>query len=582
MTQVFNVSINNLLAVVGKCTISEEINRFYDVAFFEIKEVPEPNSSVIINYGDKTFTGFVYSTSKLSKLLYRVECRTEGAKLTEPYSTYTKGYDEAVGSHELCALYATQSGIPINITAENINFGGSYERTGTMLSALSNIANVTGAEYWDDGTSIQIQPNKAITDAGVEVPPAQIFDFVASSKSVYNKGVGFITIRNGGSEASDIISTNGIYAEVEECTGDIFVYPNPNGDIESTKGLSNLTPIHVERNETSSLLDQDLIRLDGAIESINLITLNGASISDYNFEQGHNVIYFNTLKRGTLTVNYKAYGYKGHTNIQNTAIGRFISFDIFYLNQVIKFEGFLLAECLNYATDGDMTCIVPSDMYYNQGFDVWTIGGDPVFKLYDKNVEIIRDIIHSSEDPYISVEDVTLELMGTGNYRYRPNYDIVNVLGVKSAEITIPYTLESDDDGDFFQFTQYYPKVRVSYEVLATKHTVQFSNIEYGEITLVILNSNTNQICEYDLEAKLLCEFNQYVPVDVATELGMLVTSVKGASLPYVNPDASAGSVIVDEFGMVKIWVFMDGHYLINTRSLKTRTTITLTSKVNG
>ena len=589
MTQVFNVAIDGTLKTIEKCNISEEMNRFYDVAFFEMEEQPTPNATVVINFGDRTFTGFVYSTSKISKLLYRVECRTEGAKLTEPYSTFTEGFDDAATSHDLCALYALESGIPINITAGNLDFGGSYERKGTMISALSNIANVTGAEFWDDGSGIQIQPNKTIDDNGVEIAPKDIFDFVGSRQSVYNKGVGFVTVRSGGSETSDIISKNSIYAEIDECTGELFVYPNPNGLIEHSTGISPLTHVSIARGETNSLLNQDLIRLEGAIESIESVTLNGANVSDYNFEQGHNVIYFNTLKRGTLVVNYAAYCYKGYTNISDTLIGKFISFDIFYLDQILMFQGFLSGDCLGASTDGDMTCIVPGERLYPKGFDVWTIGGDPEFIFYDKNLQIIRNVVSSSVNPYVSVEDATLEQMESGNYMYRPRYDIGTTLEAKSAGVVVSHTQESDEDGDFFQFTQYYPRLVVSYEVVATNHYIQFADIPQGVITMIIKNNNTDEICEYDLDGidyddldSIPCELDQYINVNIASELGVEVTDVIGKTLQYIKPDTTADSVTADDFGVVKIWVFVDGDYVINTASIKNRTTVTLTANVNG
>lgn len=581
MTQLFNITINGVVKKVDSVSVSKVINRFYDVAVFNIDEDVQHELDVVINYGDDSFHGFVFSTIKISKTMYSIECRTEGAKLTEPYSAYTEGFDEATTSHELCALYATTSGVPINITAGDLDFGGSYERVGTMLSALQNIATTTGAEFWDDGSSIQIQPNKAITSQGVEINPQDIFDFVGTKSTVYNKGVGVITIQNGGSETTDIISKNRIYAEIDECSGELFVFPNPYGAIEHTVGISPLSPIKIDRIETNSMLDIDVITLDGAIDSITSIKLNGDDISDYNFEQGHNVLWFNSLKRGTLTVEYKASAYKGYTNITNVPIGRFITFDIFYLDQLLRFEGLLSPNCLNSATDGDMTCIVPSDNYYNAGFNAWTIGGDPVFKFFNGSSEIIRTVVSTSDD-YISVEDATLEeVIGVG-YRYKTRYVLGTALGVQSNGDGISYTTSVDGDDYYFEFTQYYPSVKVSYNTPATKHYVQFSEITGGEIIMVIMNNNTDQTCEYELDTKIRCVFNQYVDVDVASELGIEVTDVSGASLSYLKPNGSASTVSVNVFGIAKIYVFMDGDYVIDTTSLKARTYITLTSNVNG
>jgi len=274
MTQLFKV-ISGGLDITDKvsgASISESMNRFYDVATFTTPLLLADEEVVSIHFGGRVFNGFVFASSKTAERTYSVECRTFGAKLTEPYSAYTEGFDEATTSHELAALYSQKSGIPITIGSGELNFGGSYERKGTMLSALQNIANVTGAEYWDDGTGIQIQPNKSIDNMGVVIEDREIIDTVQSKSTVYNKGIGFITIRNGGSGTDDIVSKNGIYAEIDECTGEIFVFPNPYGDIEFTKEISPLVPVETERLETVSVLDKDVMVLDAAIKNIDKIT----------------------------------------------------------------------------------------------------------------------------------------------------------------------------------------------------------------------------------------------------------------------------------------------------------------------
>lgn len=581
MTQLFQLTIDSVATEIAKCTISEEMNRMYDVATFTMTTEPQHELDVIINYGSKTFNGFVYSTKKISKDLFQVECRTGGAKLTEPYSAYTEGFDDATTSHELCALYATDSGISITNTAGNLDFGGSYERTGTMLSALQNIANVTGAEYWDDGSGIQIQPNKAITTEGTEIDPQDIFDFVQTKSSVYNKGVGFITIRNGGSETNDIISNNKIYGEIDECTGEIFIYTNPYGAVEHTVGLSPLTAILIDRTETNSMIDDDIVTLDGAIDSITSITLNGVNVTDYNFEQGHNVIYFSTLQRGTLTVTYTAKAYRGYVNITAVPIGRFITFDIFYLDQIVKFEGLLSPDCSStLATDGDMVCIVPNEMNYNQGFNVWTIGGDPEILFYDKSDQIFRRVV-STNDSYIAVENATLEATVSG-YRYETRYPIDTALDAQSFGEDISYTTSVDGDDHYFEFTEYYPSIQVSYETDAEKHYVQFTEIPNGEITMLIRNNNTGEICSYQLDYKIPCELNQYITVHIASELGIPVADAAGEVLSYTKPSLATSNVTVDNFGNVKIYVTQDGDYVIDTDDLKIRTTVTLTANTGA
>lgn len=585
MTQLFNISIDGVDVTSRhlRSSISEEMNRFYDTAtvILDNSEDVLLEKDIVINYGSKTFNGFVYAVNKTGKNSLSIECRTHPAKLTEPYSTSETVVDNATTSHTLCALYAARSGIPITIASTDLDFGGSYERNGTMLSALMNIASVTGAEYYDNGTGITIAPKDGISTEGTEVPDRDIFDFIPHSKNIYNNGVGYVTIQNGGDQSSDIVSNNNIYAEIDECSGEIYVFTNPLGTPEYTKGLSNLTTATIDRKEEQAVLDEDVITLDAPINSITTITLNGANITNYNFEAGHNVIYFTTKQRGTISVTYKTTAYKGYTNISVTPLGRFVSFDVFYLDQALSFQGFLSEDCINSSTDGDMTCIVPREMMYPKGFYIWTIGGVPEFTFYANNVVITRTVVATSKN-YISVEDVRLEETLTG-YKYQTRHPVTTALGARSAGVDVPYTTSSDEDGYYFEFTEYYPKLAVSYETAATEHYVQFSDIPNTLVSMVIRNTNTDQVCEYEVGgidrsdlSTIPCTLNQNVPVNIASQLGLQVSEVNGESLTYTRPGTTPASATVDEFGYMEIYATSNGDYVVDTSALKARTSITL------
>lgn len=608
INQTFIVSLGaeNKTVKVDQCRISEMVNRFYDVATFTLDYEPPLETAVTIVFGDRTFTGSIYATTKVNKGTYSIECRTGGAKLTEPNSPYEETYDQATTSHDLCAEYATKTGLTITNTAYNLDFGGSYQRTGTMLNALTNIANVTGAEFWDNWDGIIIAPNKAIDSYGTQIKDEEIIDFAITKDTVYNKGVGSIIVRNGGSLSNDIISINGLYAEIDECTAETFIYPNPYGVIESTSGLSPLIPIIQDRSETQSILDVDTLRLNAPISSITNVMLNGIEITDFNFVADHNVIYFNSLKRGTLTVNYMAKGYRGYANISTTPLGRFITFDVYYLDQILSFQSFLSEDCSTLgSTDGDMTCIMPREVYYHKGIEFWTIGGSPEFAIYSNSIELDQSQILVDGDTlvppivsvafqYVSVEDVTLEPKDGGGYRYRTRYavDALNRYA-RSAGTDVSFTIVHDtaDGADdwYFEFTQYYPALVVSYETPSMKHNLRFDNIDGVMITLVVRNTNTDQVCEYELDGingddmySIPCLLDQFVPVDVASALGVEVSQASGKSIPYQNPNHAESNVTVDAFGVVKIWVDMDGAYVIDTSTIKNRTTVTLIANVNG
>jgi len=155
--QIFRVTVNGdvITHKVSGCSISEQMQRIYNTASFESEDNLPTKSIIKIELGDKVFDGFIYNSTKNGNNKYSIECRTFGGYMTTPFiADDTSIVIPVKTSHELCAYYSAEYGIPIIITAIDLNFGGDYEQDGTPLSALVSVANTTGADYWFDGTSI--------------------------------------------------------------------------------------------------------------------------------------------------------------------------------------------------------------------------------------------------------------------------------------------------------------------------------------------------------------------------------------------------------------------------------------------
>ena len=465
------------------------------------------------------------------------------------------------------------TGVPIVNTAVNLDFGGSYQRRGTILSALQNIAAISGAEFYEEDGRVFIVPNKAITQEGVIVSDSEIFDFVSYSTGVYNKGVGFVIVQNGGTPLGDVIAPNKIYAEVNECNADILVFCSPKGDLEHSKGISTLTDVLVDRREERSMLDDDMFMLDASISSIVKITLNGIEITDYNFKVEYNTVYFNETKRGTLEVVYVAYGQKGVLNVSNTPMGRFASFDLYYLDQIAQFQGFFSPNCTNTVNDGDMTIVTEKDLFYNKGFNVWTIGGEPSFFFYNRNILLGSLGVTSTSSDYISVEKANLDVDNT----YTTRYVVKAVLGVRSKNVDIPYTFANGK----ITLTRYYPDVEVSYTTASKKHFVKFSEIPNSEIIMSIKNENTGIRKDFPLSLGENCKLPQLYTIDIGEELGLEPTTIHGVSLAVHVEEILYEYVVIDNFGKVKINVTANGKYVIDTTVLKDSPKIILTVDTN-
>jgi hypothetical protein len=129
----------------------------------------------------------------------------------------------------------------------------------------------------------------------------------------------------------------------------------------------------------------------------------------------------------------------------------------------------------------------------------------------------------------------------------------------------------------------------VSYDVPAKEHYVQFLDIPNTLVSMVIRNVNTDQVCEYEIGgidrsdlSTIPCTLGQNIPVNVASQLGLQVVDVSGVELTWIRPNLATGTGTVDDFGYLEIYADIDGDYIVDTSSLRPRTTITMTANVNG
>ena len=294
MTQKFIVTVNGTVVTedVSGCSVSKQMNRFYDVATFDTALLICPKDEIVIEYGDDTFTGFIYKSTKSGKNNYRIECRTEGGYLTTPFiSTDTHETIPATTSHTLCAYYASKYGITITITAEDLDFGGDYEQNGTVLTALTTIANSTGAEFWWDGSAIRIEPNKWIESQGAEIPPADIFDYVPFAKTIEQRGVGTIIVGNK-SAATDKVQPLSCTATVDGCTAQAMIRVIPHDAYEYSTGLNSVSAVQTPMVHKGVLSTSSYLSLEADIVSISSVTVNNRQVSDYTFV--NNTIIFST------------------------------------------------------------------------------------------------------------------------------------------------------------------------------------------------------------------------------------------------------------------------------------------------
>ncbi len=596
MNQLYRVTVGSEVITdkTSQCTVSKQMQRFYNTATFYTSLVLIPESTITIEYGDQVFIGFVYSISKTNKGTYRAECRTKGGYLTEPFvSSKTDIIIPVTTSHELCAYYSDLYSIPIIISSIDLDFGGEFEQKGTVINALSSIANATGADYYFDGTNIIIEPAKWIENDGGIIDPANIVDFEPFAQTINQNGVRFITV--GNTQASDNASVNmSCTAEIDSCTGQTILRVVPNDAFEYAEGLNSLEPVQTPTLHTGTIAMKSYIEVAADIVSISSIKVNDAIVTDYEFI--NNMVIFGTPKRGYVMIDYIGYGYMGYVDNKVINRKRRYSFTVFYGGcNVFYGDGELY--CSDSANDldsndgedrnsygecGDIIVMMPDTTNYVKGFSFNTFGGNPNIYFYNGNSKISLGISEVSGE-INKLDPVVLSEYGNNpSVRYKFRYDVSTVNGVQSMGVDIPYT----SDSEYLYLSKFYPGVTVSYQTQGRTYTVQNENLADDNVIMVIDNSIGEPPCEYNLYGtdysdpnSLPCVVGTDVPVDIVGIHGIPLNTVVSKSIYVTNPDESESTYQADSFGRITIPNVQNGTYYIDTSACYPGSYITFHSK---
>jgi hypothetical protein len=593
MTQLFKISIDGVDKTkhVHNTSISRTINRFYDVATFTIDYRPDTMDIVKIESGIGVFDGFIYSCNRTGNygehdkkydIQYRVECRTQGAFLTEPFVPSTEiAIDPAKTSHALCAYYANTFGIPIVITAIDLYFGGNYERTGTPLQALATIAAVTGAEYWWDGTSIRIEPNKPITSPGIEMKPTDVFNYIPNHDTIHNEGIGTIIV--GAVTGSSTITTSIKCAhEVDPCSDRVVLRIVPHDTFDSAKGIAGITEIKDDLAYSQLVSSVQSITVDAQINKIHSITVDGARVSDYEFL--YDTVTFSSPVRGRVNISYNALGYAGTIEEFMVEDERRYRIDVHY------------GDCDTYSADGVLSCngdnrdgekecgcswiMTPKKMNYFAGFTFKSIGCIPTIYFTDGIHNYSGNVVTASIS-IARVDDAILSAY-TGapsedHRRYKLRNTPVSIEEVKSLGIDVSYT----QSGDYVLFDKHYESVKIGYTTAGHSHTVKFTHAVRADLTMVV-----NE-CEYEIggensldSGSVPCTAGQRVPVDIVNELGCGINAARGRTVIVTDPNGIPVTKTVSSIGFIYIHNVIAGVYNINTSSIISNSWIKMTANV--
>ena len=566
--QIFRLTVGdtNITSKVTGCSISEQMQRIYNTASFESEDNLISKSVVKIELGDKVFDGFIYSSTKNGNSKYSIQCRTFGGYMTTPFvADDTSIVIPVKTSHELCAYYAAEYGIPIIITAIDLDFGGDYEQKGTPLSALVAVANTTGADYWFDGTSIRIEPAKWIEEGGEVVSATSMFDYVPFAKTIDQRGVGTVVVGTASTDTNKTVTVS-CNSKIDGCNSLATIRVVPHEAYQYSEGLSSVEPVQTPLNYTGIISMQSYLTLEADIVSISKIMIDNAVVTDYDFVS--NTVVFSSPKRGRVTVNYVGWGYIGYADTKKVDGDSVASFTVFYgeceayyYDSVLSCTGDTSSSC------GGVAVIMPEEMNYVKGFTFSTFIEYPQIYFYTCLEKVTLGITSASAEISILETVVLSEYEGGGTgVRHKFKYPMNSVQGVRASGEDIPYT----NDADYLYLDGQCKSVELSYTANGVTHTVINTDIPASDITMVIVGDDGQ--CEYSLAGAnandpntMSCSLGDDVSVDIVGIHGIALKEVIGKNFVVTAPDGSATYNTADSFGVITIHSVQRGNYHINT-----------------
>ena len=413
MNQLFKVTVDGVVVTeqIESFNATVSIGSVYTTGTLEVSGINPAlwiEKTVLIEYGDATCNGFVYSFTKSGQNSYSVHVRSASAKLAEPYASSTPATDEASTSKALMNLYSDRYGVAISHQCADLDFGGSYERNGTPLDVIRTLANVTGAEFYCNDNGLIIEPMQGIQGSGTIIEDDEYFDFAVLTDSVYNKGVGEIFITNGSkAETSiEVLSEARIYAEMDEYTGDLWIFTNPKDTLDKHSGMYFPSGVEmigtIDKTQELTLAGEQVITLDAAIASITSVTVNGYNVSNYEFGQGFNKLWFSSQIYGNVIVIYSAYFSRAVATTEQTPDGNFAKVEMFYKDQYL-----LMSKLLQVNNSGEDSAVVNCRLYtesrgYKGSAVVFDAVGETPLSIV-LNADAVSGLVYHSEINGIAV-----------------------------------------------------------------------------------------------------------------------------------------------------------------------------------
>ena len=602
---------------VHKFEIIRENGKPYTTLSFELSGYQIPDASIrnplirlVVTLGTDSFSFIIFDVDRDYDTSQQVIGRTQGCLLDFPFTPVSNG--AVLGTANEVLEFLT-SALDVYIGLPDFTFyKGDFLLSGSYLNSIDKIVNVSGGTYYEKFNKLFFEKHFRIDST--TTPHIVIGDDILTSKEFSDNfdGSSLVQKVTFNPSANDITSYNLITMVTPDdggCERPYFMFnpePESTSDIESNLGTISFTLRQVIHTDTIS--DNRLVRVDGAIRSIDSIAIDGVETTAYVFDVGHNVILFDEGVSGAVKVVYTT---KTVTHYENNgyynSTDQTYFYSVLYKNQLLQQS---IAQCADATGNLDScTVIVSDDIKRDLPITIDVVNGtlnnmvfvsDPVAPLEDVvgapayvkkaggfDDSFLTGVTETLDYPITlsirrTVENVTAELAFNDGFEY---YGFVTPLGVNETEIMVgsrliyfswveegrPYRIYYTRDSSILNGT-----ATLTYNTTSTHYEIPPCGADNEVDTIDLYVCDRLQIVSYtDPDATEVCLLPATIEIDVPELLDVDPTRASGRLITLTSVDP-VEEILLPTSGVFEYTFTAQTVYVFDTFNVRRGSNITV------
>jgi len=252
--------------------------------------------------------------------------------MTSPYSPDEHVLEPAQSATELISLYRDKYNIDIDYRLCDVDFGASWERDGTALRSLEQIAAIFDAQIVATESGLRIEQFAQSERDVIELDLHHFLEREPTPQLEMRYPISTVIIQTADSDERPAGHHTEISCSASIQNERVLLRLVPHDSFQSSEGIHNLREI-ITLEEKTGNINSDYIRLDGDIYNIVGLSINGEEITDYTFS--HDMIILSQTVTGVYHVVYHCWGMSGYLNVFTVGEERGYSYSVKYGNGLV-------------------------------------------------------------------------------------------------------------------------------------------------------------------------------------------------------------------------------------------------------